>query len=78
MNADEELAPISDRLDMAIDLAFDYAISTLAAGELLQPAAPCVAAGEVTRASFLGIGNTDPVVEAREWWRQSTTCPTRS
>jgi hypothetical protein len=67
MSTDEELSPVSDRLDVAIDLAIEYAISTLAAGERLQPAASYEAAGEVTRAFFLGIGNPDPVVEAREW-----------
>jgi hypothetical protein len=67
VSADEELYPISEQLDMAIDVAIDYAISTLAAGERLQPAASCEAAGEVIRAFFLGIGNPDPVLEAREW-----------
>jgi hypothetical protein len=67
MSKAEDLTPISDRLDMAIDLAIDYAVATLAAGERLQPAASYESAGEVARAFFLGLGNPDPVVEAREW-----------
>jgi hypothetical protein len=67
VTANEDLSPISDQLDLAIDLAIEYAISTLAAGERLQPAASYEAAGEVTRTFFLGIGNPDPLVEAREW-----------
>jgi hypothetical protein len=67
MSDPEELTPISDRLDMVIDVAVDYAMSTLAAGERLQPAASYESNGEVTRAFFLGVGNPDPVVEAREW-----------
>jgi hypothetical protein len=52
---------------MAIDGALAYAISTLAGGERLQPAASYMEGGEVTRAFFLGIANPDPVVEARQW-----------
>jgi hypothetical protein len=61
------LTPISDRLDMVIDVAIDYAISTLAGGEGLQPAASYEADGEVSRVFFLGLGHPDAVVEAREW-----------
>jgi hypothetical protein len=67
MSDTEDLTPISDRLDMVIDVAIDYAISTLAGGERLQPAASYESHGEVTRAFFMGVGHPDPVVEAREW-----------
>ena len=36
----EELTAVPDRLDMVIDVAPDYATSTLAAGEVLRPGAP--------------------------------------
>jgi hypothetical protein len=64
---DEAMTELSDRLDMTVDLSFEYAISTLAAGERLQPFASYEVAGEVTRAFFLGIADPDPVVEARQW-----------
>jgi hypothetical protein len=52
---------------MVINVAIDYAVSTLAGGERLQPAASYEVGGEVARAFFLGVGNPDPVAEAREW-----------
>jgi hypothetical protein len=52
---------------MSVDLSIEYAISMLAGGERLQPFASYEAAGEVTRAFFLGVGHPDPVVEARQW-----------
>lgn len=62
-----DLTAISGHLDMVIDAAIEYAVSTLAAGERFQPAASYESGGEVSRAFFLGFGNPDPVVEAREW-----------
>jgi len=67
MSDSDDLTPISDRLDMVIDVAVDYAMSTLAGGERLQPAASYESNGEVTRAFFMGVGHPDPVVEARAW-----------
>lgn len=67
MGADEGLTPISDNLDRVLDVALDYAMSMLAGGERLQPAASYESQGEVSRAFFLGLGNPDPVIEAKEW-----------
>jgi hypothetical protein len=67
VTGDGELTELSERLDLAVDLSIDHAISTLAGGERLQPFASYEAAGEVTRAFFLGVGHEDPVVEARQW-----------
>ena len=39
MGPDERLTVISDNLDRVIDNALDYAMSMLAGGERLQPAA---------------------------------------
>ncbi len=61
------MTELSERLDLSVDISLEYALATLAGGERLQPFASYEAAGEVTRAIFLGIGHPDPVEEARIW-----------
>ncbi len=64
-DGDDNTTELSPQLDLAVDLSIEYAVSTLAGGERLQPFASYEAAGEVTRAFFLGVGHPDPVQEAR-------------
>jgi hypothetical protein len=66
-DGDDNTTELSPQLDLAVDLSIEYAVSTLAGGERLQPFASYEAAGEVTRAFFLGVGHPDPVQEARLW-----------